>query len=401
MLLSVWIATGAPPAAAQEGQGARCPATVTPVTSADIDRVFALAERKFAPLADRAATKFPFGASDGATTMATTNLRGWTSGFFPASTWLLYQDSADRAWLDRARTWTRAVLPVASWTGTHDLGFMVGLPANLGVELDPSTTNRTRYRKAMLTAAQSLNSRWNAKVKAFKSGEYNGQWGLIMDSAMNAPLLIARGQQLGGTQGGELAQRGTDHLQTLARTFIRPDGSTVHRVAFDPDTGVVIGPVAGQGAGPNTAWARGQAWAIYGFAQGAALTGDPTLLSAAQTTANYWLAQVPDGCIPPWDFSINDPNALRDSSASAIAASGLLLLADLTSDPTTATAYRRSALTALGTLASPAWTPENTSNPGLLQGQTYNVPKFEFEGSYSWGDTYLLHALHAARRLVG
>jgi unsaturated chondroitin disaccharide hydrolase len=382
---------------------------VLPVTAADVERVFTLADRKFTPLADRKASKFPFGAADGAatvstmstgSTMSTTNLRGWTSGFFPATTWLVYQATNDPAWLERARRWTKAVMPVATWRGTHDLGFMVGLPGDLAVRLDPNAKNRTAYRKAMLTAAKSLSTRWNAKVGAFQSGEYDGQWGLIMDSAMNAPLLIARGQHLGGSEGAELERRGTDHLLTLARTFIRPDGSTYHRVAFDTTTGAVIGPVGGQGAGPESTWARGQAWAIYGFAQGAALTGNPSLLSAAQTTANYWLAHVPNGCIPPWDFSITDPNALRDTSASAIAANGLLLLADLTADPTSAAAYRTAALTSLGTLASQTYTPEATSNPGLLQGQTYNVPKFAYEGSYSWGDTYLLQALQAARQFA-
>jgi len=184
---------------------------------------------------------------------------------------------------------------------------------------------------------------------------------------------------------------------TLARTFIRPDGSTYHRLAFDTSSGAVIGPVPGQGAGPDSTWARGQAWAIYGFAQGAALTNDPVLLAAAQTTADYWLSKVPNGCIPAWDLSINDPGAPHDSSASAIAASGLLLLASLTADPAKADGYRSAALTTLGTLATERWTPSTTTNPGLLQGQTYNVPKLDVEGSYSWGDTYLLEALLALR----
>ncbi|MBU6280408.1 MAG: glycoside hydrolase family 88 protein [Actinomycetales bacterium] len=377
-----------------------CPTTIAPVTNEQIDRVFALAAKKFQPLAQRTRKRFPFGAAQNSTAMDTTNLRGWTSGFFPASTWLIYQNTNNPRWLDLARAWTKAVLPVASWTGTHDLGFMVGLPAALGVELDPSAKLRTDYRKAMLTASESLSSRWNAKVGAFKSGEYDGQWGLIMDSAMNAPLLITRGQQLGGSRGAQLEQRGTQHLLTLARTFIRPDGSTYHRLAFDTSTGALTGPVPGQGADPDSAWARGQSWAIYGFAQGAALTGDQTLLAAAQTTADYWLSKVPNGCIPAWDLDIDTPGALHDSSASAIAANGLLLLATLTTDQAKAEAYRTAALTSLGTLASEEWTPTTSPNPGLLQKQTYNVPKYDYEGSYSWGDTYLLQALRTARPLI-
>jgi len=377
-----------------------CPTTIAPVTNEQIDRVFALADKKFRPLAQGPKNRFPFGAADDASTMDTTNVRGWTSGFFPASTWLIYQHTRDPQWLELARSWTNAVLPVASWTGTHDLGFMVGLPAGLGVEFDPNAKRRTTYRKAMLTAAESLSSRWNEKVGAFKSGEYDGKWGLIMDSAMNAPLLITRGQQLGGPRGAELQRRGTQHLLTLARTFIRPDGSTYHRLAFDTSSGAVIGPVPGQGAGPDSTWARGQAWAIYGFAQGAALTDDPVLLAAAQATADYWLSKVPNGCIPAWDLDIDTPGALHDSSASAIAANGLLVLASLTADPTKAEAYREAALTSLGTLASEEWTPSDSTNPGLLQKQTYNVPKYDYEGSYSWGDTYLLQALQQARRFA-
>lgn len=390
-----------PDAVADEGlTAARCPQTVTTLTSADIDRVFGIATRRFAPIAAREPGRFPFGAAADAATMGTTNRRGWTSGFFPATTWLLYRANGGDAWLDRARAWTRELTPVAAWTGTHDLGFMVGLPAGLATQFDPAPRQRAEYRRAALTAARSLSTRWNPRVRAFKSGDYDGQWGVIMDSAMNAALLITAGQQRGGVEGAELSRRGAQHLRTLAENFVRPDGSTYHRMVFDPATGAVIGPVAGQGAGLESPWARGQAWAVYGFAQGAALTGDPELLAAAEQTANYWLTTVPDGCIPPWDLSIDDPRALRDSSASAIAANGLLLLAEVTADQTARDRFRTAALTTLATLSGPDWTPDDDAHPGLLQGQTYNVPKMPYEGSYAWGDTYLLQGLQAARALV-
>jgi unsaturated chondroitin disaccharide hydrolase len=305
----------------------------------------------------------------------------------------MYRHTQDRSWLRRARAYTAAVLPVASWTGTHDLGFMIGGPAGLGMQADPDPGRGAEYSRSLVRASRSLSSRWNPQVRAIRSGEYGGQWGLIIDSAMNAPMLIQAGQVEGGAQGRALSARGLRHMLTLIRYFIRPDGSTRHRLGFDPRTGRLLGAIPGQGLGPSSTWARGQAWAVDGFAHAYRLTRDERLLDAARRTADLWMARVPAGCVPAWDLDATSPAAPRDSSAAAILADGLLTLALAEPDAARATGYRAYALATLGTLASPPWLDPSPQGRGVLQRQAYDVPHDPREGTYSWGDAYLLAAL--------
>jgi unsaturated chondroitin disaccharide hydrolase len=365
-----------------------CPDVPVQVDASSSARAWDIAAPHLAALAGPAS--FPFGAT-GSSSYRRTSAYAWTSGFYPASLWLTYERTGDPVWLDRARIYTARVLPVARWDGSHDLGFMIGLPASLGRRLDPSPPRQARYDLALADAARSLSSRWNGRVGAIRSGYYGGRWGLIIDSAMNAPLLIETGKDLGGREGRRLEQRGLRHLLTLIRTFIRADGSTRHRLAFDRRTGEVIGPIPGQGLSAASTWSRGQAWAVNGFTRGYRLTGDRRLLKAARRTADYWTSRVPAGCVPPWDLDDDRVTAPHDSSAAAIAADGLLSLADIEPDAARADRYRDYALTTLGTLVQSPWVTR--AGRGVLKRQAYNVPADRREGTYAWGDTYLLSAL--------
>ncbi|MFM7063783.1 MAG: hypothetical protein ACKO04_09895, partial [Actinomycetes bacterium] len=294
-----------------------CPGQPSPVSAAQVDRAWTIAAARLSALAGP--RTLPFGAT-GTSRYLRTGPTAWTSGFYPASLWLAYQRTMDPAWLDRARAYTSLVLPMARWTGTHDLGFMVGLPTGLARDLDPDPTRAARYADARLTAARTLSTRWNGRVGALLSARYDGRWGVIIDSAMNAPLLIEEGTRIGGVDGRRLVRRGTTHLRTLARDFVRPDGSTFHRQSYDPRTGRLLGPIAGQGLSTGSTWARGQAWAVNGFAQGVRLTGDLVLLDAARRTADLWMSRVPAGCVPAWDLDVTRASAPLDSSAAAILA---------------------------------------------------------------------------------
>lgn len=381
----------APTPGAVAATSVSCPATPAPLTTEQADRIWRLAADRLG--ARVGPSTYPFGAT-GSSRYIRTNAYAWTSGFFPTSLWLMYQRTSDPVWLERARAYTDPLLPVARWRGTHDLGFMVGGPAALGISLDPDSSRGLAYASAMQEAARSLSARWNGKVGAMRSAYYGGRWGLIIDSAMNAPLLMEVGLLYGGADGRALGRRGTQHMLTLAREFVRADGSTFHRLAFNPRTGQRTGVLYGQGLSSTSTWARGQAWAVNGFARAHLMTGDARLLDAARRTADYWISRVPAGCVPAWDLDVTRASAPRDSSAAAILADGLLVLALTDPDDQRAAAYRAYALTALGTLASPAWVPDR--GRGVLVGQSYNVPADAREGTYAWGDAYLLHALAVA-----
>ncbi|MBI1351551.1 MAG: hypothetical protein GC156_10565 [Actinomycetales bacterium] len=370
---------------------ALCPAVPAPVTEQQADRAWSIAADRLAQLTGP--RSLPFGATGGSPVVRT-GPSSWTSGFFPTALWLMYEHTGSASWLRRARTYTALVEGMARVRWNHDLGFMVGTPTALGASLDPDEVRRGAYRRVHDTAARSLSTRWNPAVRALQSSTYSGRWGLIIDSAMNAPLLIEAGQEMASAAGRRLVARGVAHVRTLADTYVRANGSTLHRGAFDPRSGRFLGPIAGQGRSTSSTWSRGQAWAINGFGRAFALTDDPVLLDAARRTADYWVSRVPAGCVPAWDLSIRDPRAPLDSSAAAIAADGLLRLAAVEPDPARASTYRNYALTTLGTLVSPPFVTDG--GRGLLLRQAYSIPIDPREGTYAWGDAYLLVALTAA-----
>lgn len=400
-------ASGEPSAAASPPleQALACPDNPRPISDEQRIRVLALAQDRLARAA-RDTDRVPFGALANDSVYERTRSDRWTTGFFPAELWRmasLAQDGSvteptDTTWLDLARTWSSVPIGNADLTTTHDLGFMVGLPMSLAMSADPQ--DEPAYRDAFTQAARSLATRWNPVVGAIQSGDYDGQFGVIVDSAMNQPLLIEGGRMIGGSDGDAITALGIEHLRFLQRHFIRPDGSTAHRITFDTSTGAPIGEVPGQGAGEGSTWARGQAWAAHGFAEAWALTGDTSFRDSARLLADFWIARVPAGCIPTWDLDLVDGPADTplDSSALAILAHGLLILAETEEsaadgDAARAIAYRTYAQIALGTLARDRNLTDGTENPGILLRQTYNVPKDPRSGSYVWGDAYLLLAI--------
>lgn len=386
-------ATASAPATPEPSTAMACPDDPRPIDAERIAGALAFASRQLSAAAqDRSG--YPVGALRGDTTYERTNARKWTAGFFPAELWIMAgANPSDPAWVSLATAWSDDIPRNAERTDTHDLGFLVGLPMAQAALADPA--NAPQYDAIADTAARSLATRWNPTVGAIQSGEYDGQWGVIVDSAMNMPLLIEAGQRIGGAEGQQLVDTGTQHLQFLAANFVREDGTTIHRQVFDTSTGANLGPVAGQGEGPSSTWARGQAWAVHGFADGYALTQDPALLDAAQRTAAAYMSRVPAGCIPTWDLDLVDGPADTplDASAAAIVSDGLLALAEVEPDPGLAQQYRDYALVTLNTLANDRSLADGTGNPGILMRQTYNVNVESRSGSYVWGDAYLLLAL--------
>ena len=364
------------------------------VTPEQREALFALARAKLGAAVPGSVSRYPFGALRAEPDYARAPAQRWSSGFFAGELWLMYAKDRTPQWLAAARAYTKGLIKIANYRDSHDLGFIVGVPAGLGAALDPSPAQRAAYVNARIMAARTLALRWNPNVKALKSAEYQGKWGLIIDSSMNAPLLIEVGQLIGGPEGERLATYGTEHMLTLAHNFIRPDGSTFHRMAFNPRTGALIGPVSGQGLDAQAStWARGQAWAINGFTRAYELTGNPELLAAATRLAGFWVAKVPPGCIPAWDFDIANARAPRDSSAAAIAADAMVDLRRAAGP--SLERFGAYADTSLGLLTTPWLTTAHSVNPGLLLQQTLNVPNDPREGSYVWGDFYLLRALSA------
>ena len=400
------------PAVAQASAGSAAPAGGSPVSacrSRPTDAVLAtrigatraLALRRLAAADSGRTDRFPESALVGATAWSRRSAGAWTAGFYPGSLWQAYGWTRDPRWLARARQWTAGMLGQATNTGTHDLGFMLDTNAGRGASMDPAAAARASYAGATLTAARSLATRWNDRVGLFQSGRYGGQWGVIVDSAMNAELLF-HGARLSSdpVEAARLHTIGHQHLLSLVRDFVRADGGTRHRLVYDPGTGVLIGPSDGQGFATTSTWTRGQSWAIYGFTRGYRNTGDPTLLDAARRTADHWLARIGADCVPGWDFDAPGAMPFKDSSAGAIAAAGMLDLAESEPDAARADSYRDAALAMTAAITTGSYTTAGTTHPAILARQSQAIPLRPVEGSYSWGDHYLLEAITKSLRVL-
>ncbi len=323
---------------------------------------------------------------------STVSASDWTSGFFPALLWQMYLHTGDSDFLTWATSWSSSLPGQATRTDTHDLGFMVGLPAGLAFE----ATGDTGYRDTIVTAAESLASRFDPDVGATRSWDFGSwQFPVIIDNMMNLELL---------RDGADLTTSPTDaaswdamavsHATVTGNEHVRGNGTTYHVIDFDPTNGTVLSRETHQGAGDETTWARGQAWGLYGFTLMHRETGDAATLATAQELADFFVGSLPADSIPYWDFEAPGiPSAPRDTSAAAIAASGLLELSTLTTG-TASDSYLGAAAAILDSLMSPAYLSDGGSSDGILLHGVGNHPSSsEIDVSLIYGDYYLVEAL--------
>jgi unsaturated chondroitin disaccharide hydrolase len=169
-------------------------------------------------------------------------------------------------------------------------------------------------------------------------------------------------------------------------------------VDFDASTGAVRRRHTDQGASDGSTWSRGQAWALYGFTTAYRETHDARFLDTARATAGYFVSHLPPDKVPYWDFSVSGPGQPRDSSAAAIAASGLLELARVERDPARAKADRAAAGEILGALSSSAYLAKAKSSQSLLLHGTSNKPDGQQDSGLVYGDYYFVEALERYRK---
>ncbi|HVY74923.1 MAG TPA: glycoside hydrolase family 88 protein, partial [Puia sp.] len=247
----------------------------------------------------------------------------WCSGFFAGNLWFLYQYTYDEQWKTAADKWTRAVEQEQYNTGTHDLGFMLYCSFGNGYRL----TGNPLYKQVLLQGAKSLATRFNPKSGVIKSWDRFGQYDypVIIDNMMNLEFLLWAAKASGLSRYYDIA---VSHADVTMKNHYRPDHSSYHVVCYD-SVGNVLAKKTAQGANDTSAWARGQAWGLYGFTVMYRETKDKKYLQQAKDIADFFIhhPNLPADKIPYWDFNApNIPNEERDAAAGAIACSALLEL---------------------------------------------------------------------------
>jgi unsaturated chondroitin disaccharide hydrolase len=184
------------------------------------------------------------------------------------------------------------------------------------------------------------------------------------------------------------------HARNTARDHVRPDGSTYHVVEYSARTGAVLSRHTHQGYSDSSTWARGQAWAVHGFTMAYRETGEALFLDTARRTADYFLAHLPADHVPYWDLDLPSLDGEpRDTSAAAIAASGLVELAGLEPDRRASRRYRAAATDILASLSSPAYLAADTDRGAILRHGTQHKPDGNFDTGLIFGDYFFLEAL--------
>jgi hypothetical protein len=253
------------------------------------------------------------------------------------------------------------------------------------------------YEGVVLAAATSLDTRFDPTVGCVRSWDW-GEWTfpVIIDNMMNLELLF-RAAKMGGSR--ELYDIAVRHAATTMTHHFRDDGSTYHVVSYDTTTGSVLARETHQGFAHESVWARGQAWAMYGFVMAYRETGEKRFLTTAERAADWFIAHLPEDHIPYWDFSVAVTGEPRDASAAAIAASALFELAGTAETPARQAGYAAAARNSLQALCRAPYLAEGSPSMGILQHATGNKPSnSEIDVSLIYGDYYFLEALLRYRR---
>jgi len=318
----------------------------------------------------------------------------WTSGFFAGSLWYLYDRTGDEDLRRRALARTRAVEGEKRNAGDHDVGFKVF--TSFGHAL--RATGDSALAPVRLEAAETLATRYDPRVGAIRSwgerSDTTGPYLVIIDHVMNLELLFWAARHGGDPSLFDVAVR---HADTTLRNHFRPDGSSWHVVAYDPRTGEVLRKRTQQGQADGSAWARGQAWGLYGFTMAYRETGYARYLEQAKKIAAFLRGNpsLPEDGVPFWDFDAEAiPDAPRDASAGAIMASAFLELSGWVED-SLRTAYRAQAERTLRTLSGPGYRTRGEARGGfLLDHGVGNLPgESEVDVPLAYADHYYLEAL--------
>lgn len=329
----------------------------------------------------------------------------WCEGFLGGLLWIFATRTSDSWWRERAEHYARLNEHRKIDRTVHDLGFLFWPTWKRWYDL----TGDEAINAVVVEAGRTQALRFNERGRYLRS--FVAPESLFIDIMMNVGIIFYAAEQ---TDDPNLRRIAMDHCLTTRRFLVRGDGSTAHEGIFDLETGEFLRQSTHQGWRADSSWARGQAWALYGFGAAYRFTRDARFLDTAQRCADFYIERTPSHGIPPNDWEEPHPAFPYESSAAAITASGLLQLAEIAEEPERVTRYRDYAHTILTTLCGPEFlaveTPELDRQPpreprgqsalrweGILKHGAYHQRKgLGVDESVMWGDYFFVEALDKA-----
>jgi len=315
----------------------------------------------------------------------------WCGGFFAGMMWQFTLRTGDQLWRDRAEHYSKLLEHRQHDRDVHDLGFIFLSTYLPWYQL----TGDKHLHDVLVQAGRTLAMRFKEKgqyLRSFVSDE-----SLFIDIMMNVPIIFYSAKETGDEQ---LMQLAATHCRTTRDTIVRENGSTAHEGIFDLETGEFLKQTTHQGLRGDSAWARGLAWSLYGYSKVYGLTQSDEFLEVAERNADFWVANLPEDNVPYWDFDADMSQPIpwgpqKDSSAGAIAASGLLDLSRQTKDPAKAEKYQQTALAMLDALVDPEYLAINDPEwEGILKHGVYHTEKnLGVDESVMWGEFFFVEAL--------
>ncbi|TPQ23825.1 glycoside hydrolase family 88 protein [Streptomyces sporangiiformans] len=352
------------------------------------DRAWRTAATKVRGLVERHPDRFPLYTQGGAWAVDAEAWTNWCEGFLGGQLWMLADHTGDPWFRERAEHYSRLVEHRKDDRNVHDLGFLFWSTWRRWYEAtgDPARDD------VVVHAGRTAASRFNELGRYLPS--FLAPDSLFIDIMMNVGIIFHAARRTGDP---DLARIAHEHCLTTRRVLVRGDGSASHEGVFDLTDGRFLRQTTQQGYSDDGSWARGQAWALYGFGTVYRHTGDRRFLDTARACADFYIERTGDRLVPPNDWEEPDPERPYESSAAAAAAGGLWQLAGLEPDSDRARGYADYAVRILTRLCEddflahddPAW-------EGLLKHGSYHEAKgLGVDESVMWGDYWFLDAIAA------
>ncbi len=360
-----------------------------------IDEQMTFARDQYKVLASNVpADRMPKALKDGQ--VETSDTKWWCSGFFPGSLLYIYEYTQDAAIKAEAERRLKLLEPEKHYTGNHDLGFMMYCSFGNAYRL----WKKPEDKRTIDTAAMSLSTRYRPSIKVIQSWNSSKTFKcpVIIDNMMNLELLCWVTDMGGDAKFKDIA---ITHANSTMSTFYRKDFSAYHVLDYNLETGKLERKTNHQGYGDESAWARGQAWGLYGFITMYRFTKDKKYLDLSKNIAHFLLnhKNKTADLVPYWDYNApNIPSALRDASAGAITASALLELGQYVGKGDQKK-YVAAAETLIRSLASDKYRAKLGQNGGflLMHSVGHFTAKSEVDTPLTYADYYFLEAMKRYR----